>query len=213
MPEVNALHAYVEGQGVGTALMVAAEGLARQWGYDVIGLAVEPGNARARRLYERLGYAEKGEVIDEWTEQADDGTILESHADPAGWPPTPSRCSAFQPASSCVRGGSMMPMRWSRRAATRRTDIDLKGGSAEIVYWVLPALRGAGVVVEATKRVTRWALDDLGLHRLRLCHSVANPASCRVAAKTGYVLEGTMRSALLHADGWHDQHLHALISV
>ncbi|MET8399155.1 GNAT family N-acetyltransferase [Streptomyces sp900116325] len=89
--------------------------------------------------------------------------------------------------------------------------IDLKGGGAEIVYWVLPAVRGGGVAVEATKRVSRWALDDLGLHRLRLCHSVANPASCRVAVKAGYSLEGTMRSALLHADGWHHQHLHALV--
>ncbi|MEU8464547.1 GNAT family N-acetyltransferase [Streptomyces sp. NPDC029003] len=90
-------------------------------------------------------------------------------------------------------------------------DIDLAGGSAEIVYWILPAARGGGVVVEATRRVTAWALDELGLHRLRLCHSVANPASCRVAAKAGYSLEGTMRGALLHADGWHDEHLHALV--
>ncbi|MYV78351.1 GNAT family N-acetyltransferase [Streptomyces sp. SID1046] len=90
-------------------------------------------------------------------------------------------------------------------------DIDLQGGSAEIVYWLLPAARGAGVAVEATRRVSRWALDDLGLHRLRLCHSTANPASCRVADKAGYTLEGTQRSALLHTDGWHDQHLHALV--
>jgi len=90
-------------------------------------------------------------------------------------------------------------------------DVDLKGGSAEIVYWILPAARGGGVVVEAVKRVSRWALEELGLHRLRLCHSVANPASCRVAVKAGYSFEGTMRSALLHADGWHDQHLHALV--
>src|SRR3954469_4019087 len=60
-------------------------------------------------------------------------------------------------------------------------DVDLAGGSAEIVYWVLPAARGGGIVVEAARRVGRWALEDLGLHRLRLCHSVANPASCRVA--------------------------------
>ncbi len=90
-------------------------------------------------------------------------------------------------------------------------DIDLTGGSAEIVYWLLPAARGTGVAVGATERVTRWAFDDLGLHRLRLCHAVTNTASCRVADKAGYALEGTMRSALLHADGWHDQHLHALI--
>lgn len=90
-------------------------------------------------------------------------------------------------------------------------DVDLTGGSAEIVYWLLPAARGGGIAVEAVKRVGRWALDDLGLHRLRLCHSVANPASCRVAAKAGYTVEGTLRGALLHADGWHDQHLHARV--
>lgn len=90
-------------------------------------------------------------------------------------------------------------------------DINLDGGSAEIVYWLLPAARGAGVAVTAAVRVSRWAFDQLGLHRLRLCHSVANPASCRVADKAGFAAEGTMRSALLHEDGWHDQHLHALI--
>ncbi|MET9075149.1 GNAT family N-acetyltransferase [Streptomyces sp. NPDC004232] len=91
-------------------------------------------------------------------------------------------------------------------------DIDLHEGSAEIVYWLLPEARGGGVAVEATRRLSQWALDDLGLHRLRLCHSVANPASCRVAEKAGYSYEGTQRSALLHADGWHDQHLHARVA-
>ena len=52
-------------------------------------------------------------------------------------------------------------------------DVDLAGGSAEIVYWVLPEARGGGLVVDAVRRLCRWALDELGLHRLRLCHSVA----------------------------------------
>ncbi|MEV0171986.1 GNAT family protein [Streptomyces sp. NPDC050803] len=90
-------------------------------------------------------------------------------------------------------------------------DIDLNEGGAELVYWLLPAVRGGGVAVEATRRVSRWALEELGLHRLRLCHAVENPASCRVAEKAGYSFEGTMRSALLHEDGWHDEHLHALV--
>ncbi len=90
-------------------------------------------------------------------------------------------------------------------------DIDLSGGSAEILYWLLPAGRGAGVITDATVRLSRWAVDDLGLHRLRLAHSVANPASCRVATRAGFALEGTMRRALLHADGWHDEHLHARV--
>ncbi|MEU6668993.1 GNAT family N-acetyltransferase [Streptomyces sp. NPDC046727] len=91
-------------------------------------------------------------------------------------------------------------------------DVDLAGGGAEIVYWLLPAARGGGVAVAATRRLARWALADLGLHRLRLCHSTANPASCRVAQKAGFTFEGTQRSALLHADGWHDQHLHARVA-
>ncbi|WKE73330.1 GNAT family N-acetyltransferase [Streptomyces sp. WP-1] len=91
-------------------------------------------------------------------------------------------------------------------------DIDLAGGAAELVYWLLPEARGTGLAVTATRRLAHWSLDDLGLHRLRLCHSTANPASCRVAEKAGFTYEGTMRGALLHADGWHDQHLHARLA-
>ncbi|MEV3871096.1 GNAT family N-acetyltransferase [Streptomyces sp. NPDC049906] len=90
-------------------------------------------------------------------------------------------------------------------------DVDLGGGSAEFVYWLLPAGRGHGLMTAATLSTSRWALDDLGLHRLRITHSVANPASCRVAERAGFALEGTMRSALLHVDGWHDEHLHARV--
>ncbi len=90
-------------------------------------------------------------------------------------------------------------------------DVDLRGGSAEFLYWLLPAGRGRGAMVDAVLRVSRWALDDLGLHRLRITHSVANAASCRVAETAGFALEGTMRSALLHQDGWHDEHLHARV--
>ncbi|MFF9851476.1 GNAT family N-acetyltransferase [Streptomyces litmocidini] len=90
-------------------------------------------------------------------------------------------------------------------------DLDLPGGSGEFVYWLLPAGRGRGAMVNATLAVSRWAFDTLGLHRLRITHSVNNTASCRVATQAGFAWEGTMRSALLHADGWHDEHLHARI--
>ena len=90
-------------------------------------------------------------------------------------------------------------------------DLLLAHGMGEILYWVLPAGRGRGLAVEATLAVSRWAIDELGLHRVRLTHSTGNPASCRVAEKAGFGYEGTMRSALLHADGWHDEHLHARV--
>jgi [ribosomal protein S5]-alanine N-acetyltransferase len=87
--------------------------------------------------------------------------------------------------------------------------IRLADGRAECTYWVLPAARGRGVASGATAAMARWAFDELGLHRLELQHSTGNPASCRVAAKAGFALEGTLRSAMLHPDGWHDMHLHA----
>jgi RimJ/RimL family protein N-acetyltransferase len=89
--------------------------------------------------------------------------------------------------------------------------IRLMDGVAECTYWTLPAARGRGVATGATVAVAGWALGDLGLHRLELRHSTANPASCRVAAKAGFTLEGTQRSAMRHPDGWHDMHLHARV--
>jgi len=60
--------------------------------------------------------------------------------------------------------------------------------------------------------MTAWGFA-LGLHRIELEHSVANDASCRVALKAGYALESTKRSQALHADGWHDIHLHVRIAT
>jgi len=91
--------------------------------------------------------------------------------------------------------------------------IDLQEGYAEVAYWVVPAARGRGVAVSAVVAMSAWALDELGLHRLELDHSVANTASCRVAQKAGFGCEGTKRSAALHTDGWHDMHLHSRIQA
>ncbi|MFE9094660.1 GNAT family N-acetyltransferase [Streptomyces sp. NPDC007264] len=88
-------------------------------------------------------------------------------------------------------------------------DIVLADGTAEVAYWTVAAARGRGVAARATERLARWALDETGFHRLELLHALRNEASCRVAAKTGFALEGTKRSAVLHPDGWHDMHLHA----
>ncbi|MEU0145150.1 GNAT family N-acetyltransferase [Streptomyces sp. NPDC006288] len=85
-------------------------------------------------------------------------------------------------------------------------------GYAECAYWVLPAARGAGLAPLAVDAVRRWALDEgTGFERLELVHSVLNEASCRVAAKSGFPLEGIRRHGNLHADGWHDMHVHASV--
>ncbi len=47
----------LQSRGIGTALMGAAEELVCERGFHGIVLGVEDSNSRARRLYERLGYA------------------------------------------------------------------------------------------------------------------------------------------------------------
>jgi len=95
------------------------------------------------------------------------------------------------------------------RMALRGLDFD--DGIAGAAYWVVPAARGAGVASRGLTALTAWALDEIGFHRLELDHSTRNHASCRVATKSGYLLEGTKRSAAVHDDGRHDMHLHARV--
>ncbi|MFF4660414.1 GNAT family N-acetyltransferase [Streptomyces sp. NPDC001381] len=90
-------------------------------------------------------------------------------------------------------------------------EILLSEGTAEVAYWTAPTARGGGIAARATTALARWAFDEIGFHRLELMHATANEASCRVAAKAGFTLEGTKRSAVLHQDGWHDMHLHARV--
>ncbi|WP_031041579.1 GNAT family N-acetyltransferase [Streptomyces sp. NRRL F-5650] len=95
------------------------------------------------------------------------------------------------------------------RVALRQ--ILLGDGVAEVAYWTTAGARGRGVAARATRTLAHWALDEIGFQRLELSHAVANEASCRVAHKGGFALEGTKRRALLHPDGWHDMHLHARV--
>jgi RimJ/RimL family protein N-acetyltransferase len=61
---------------------------------------------------------------------------------------------------------------------------------------------------------SRFAFDELGLHRVYLYHAVENPGSCGVARAAGFVQEGTLRQSYRYADGaYHDEHLHALLST
>lgn len=90
--------------------------------------------------------------------------------------------------------------------------MDLPEGTAAVAYWVTPAARGRGVAPRAVAALTAWAFDEAGFHRLELVHSVHNSQSCRVAVKSGFALEGVNRSSTLHADGWHDMHLHARVA-
>lgn len=86
--------------------------------------------------------------------------------------------------------------------------ISLAEAVAGVSYWVLPAARGRALAARAVQVMCGWAFGEVGFHRLENHHSTLNEASCRVAEKTGFTHEGTLRQAIKHADGWHDWHVH-----
>jgi RimJ/RimL family protein N-acetyltransferase len=92
-------------------------------------------------------------------------------------------------------------------------DISLAQGSAALSYWVTPPARGQAVAARSVEALSAWAFGSIGFNRLNIHHSTTNTASCRVAARTGYRHEGTLRQAIMHADGWHDWHIHGRLGT
>ena len=77
-----------------------------------------------------------------------------------------------------------------------------------------PWARGQGIATEVVDAVARWGFDELGLARIGLEHVTRNPASCRVALKAGFPLEGTLRSAYLDPEGLRqDCHVHGRLAT
>ncbi|MCP2348311.1 GNAT family N-acetyltransferase [Nonomuraea roseoviolacea] len=91
--------------------------------------------------------------------------------------------------------------------------LDFRDGTAEVSYWILPEARGRRIARRALSALTTWSFETLGLHRMELNHSTDNMASCRVAQAAGFAVEGIKRREALHADGWHDMHMHARLDT
>jgi RimJ/RimL family protein N-acetyltransferase len=83
---------------------------------------------------------------------------------------------------------------------------------AEIGYWVSPDARGAGVATRALTLLSRWALREGGLVRIDLLAGVTNMASLRVAERSGFVREGTLRRAWYRGPEREDMALFSLLA-
>ena len=68
------------------------------------------------------------------------------------------------------------------------------GLTAEIGYWVAAAVRGRGVATAATRLLSDYGFDQLGLERIELNVALNNPTSGRVAEKAGFEREGVRRT-------------------
>lgn len=85
-------------------------------------------------------------------------------------------------------------------------------------YWMAhsldgTSLRGQGMTTRSCTAVANWALSDFGLFRLELGHRTNNPASCVVATKAGFPVEGLERKKLQYGDERFDVETHGRLAT
>jgi RimJ/RimL family protein N-acetyltransferase len=68
---------------------------------------------------------------------------------------------------------------------------------------------GRGIATDAVRVRTRFAFDQVGLHRVE-GHTI-NPAMARVYEKAGYRREGTLREKVWRDGRWHDAEVFSIL--
>lgn len=71
----------------------------------------------------------------------------------------------------------------------------------EIGYWIDSRFSGIGYMKEAIERITEYALEDLGCHRVEIQCESENQRSRAIPEKLGYQLDGVLKNHDLSVDG------------
>jgi ribosomal-protein-alanine N-acetyltransferase len=69
--------------------------------------------------------------------------------------------------------------------------------SAEVGYWLGEAYWGRGIVTEALRAVTQYAIEQHRFTRVFAVPFASNTGSCRVLEKAGYILEARLRRSAI----------------
>ena len=83
--------------------------------------------------------------------------------------------------------------------------------SGQFGYWLGEQYWGRGIVSEAVRATSQYALSHFGLARLEAPVFAWNPASMWVLEKAGFVREGVLRNSVLKEGQLIDQVLYALV--
>lgn len=93
-------------------------------------------------------------------------------------------------------------------------ELDAENASVNYRVWLSGAgATGHGHGTEATRLAIAYALDDVGLHRVRLSVYDFNPRARRAYEKCGFRPEGRLRDALRRDGTWHDEIVMSVLST
>ena len=140
--------------------------------------------------------------------------IVDSQAELAPWlgwvspPPTPQEAEAKCCAAHerFLRNEDLMALFFTRDAG------ELVGGSGlhkadwtlrqfEVGYWARSRFAGAGLITEGVRALARHAMETLAANRVFLTTDERNLRSRRLAERSGFEYEGTLRKDRLALDG------------
>jgi RimJ/RimL family protein N-acetyltransferase len=71
-------------------------------------------------------------------------------------------------------------------------EVNVHAASGEIGYWLAPAARGAGMMIEAIQVLSGWALTSDGLNRIEFRVDPEEEPSMRLMERLGAVREGLL---------------------
>lgn len=72
--------------------------------------------------------------------------------------------------------------------------IDWQSRKFEIGYWVRSAFARQGYITEAVDAITKYAIQELQANRIEIRCDSRNVQSARIAERSGFTLEGTLRN-------------------
>lgn len=88
---------------------------------------------------------------------------------------------------------------------------DVHRFTAELGYWLGEPFWGMGIMTEAVKALSEYALYELGFRRIFAEPYATNLASARVLEKSGFLREGILRANVVKEGRTLDQFLYAKI--
>jgi RimJ/RimL family protein N-acetyltransferase len=89
---------------------------------------------------------------------------------------------------------------------------DVYARTAHVGYWLGEALWGRGIMTQAVRRISDYALGERGFLRLEAPVFAWNPASMRVLEKCGFAREGVLRRSVCKDGEVIDSMLYAKVA-
>jgi ribosomal-protein-alanine N-acetyltransferase len=83
--------------------------------------------------------------------------------------------------------------------------------SSYMGYWGYAATGGRGLMTEALRDATRFAFDELGLHRIEANIQTGNARSLALARRAGFTKEGFSPDYLFLDGAWRDHERWAIV--